>query len=277
MAPEPRDRGARSAPPRLVTIAFSHYCEKARWGLARAGLAHVEDAHLPIFSYLPLRRAGAGRTAPALVIDRDTVLTDSTDILRWCDTHGAAPPLFPTDDPALAAEVAALEDDLDRHLGPATRRLGYFYLLADRAALRDVLGKHGPRWERALGKAGRPLAVALMRRGLRIDAAGAERSRQVIDRTFADLGGRLADGRRYLCGDRFTAADLTFAALAAPILLPPAYAAYLPADELLPPAFRQVVDGYRATAAGALGLRLYEERHRQPVADAPGASAPAPA
>ncbi len=28
---------------KLVTIAFSHYCEKARWALARCGFDYVED------------------------------------------------------------------------------------------------------------------------------------------------------------------------------------------------------------------------------------------
>ncbi|KAB2898840.1 MAG: glutathione S-transferase family protein [Kofleriaceae bacterium] len=242
--------------PRLITIAFSHYCEKARWALDRADIDYVEDAHLPLFSYLPLVRAGAKRTAPALVTDDGTVLVDSTDILRWCDAHGRAEPLFPPGDD----EVVALKEEFDRHLGPATRRLGYFYLLKDKRATLDVLAKHGPRWERVLGKASRPLAAALLRRGLRIDPAGAERSRAVIDRTFSEIGERLRDGRKYLCGDRLTAADLTFAALAAPVLLPDQYSEYLPREELVPPAFREVADAYRATPAGEYGLRMYLER-----------------
>ena len=28
---------------RLITIAFSHYCEKARWALDRAGIVFEED------------------------------------------------------------------------------------------------------------------------------------------------------------------------------------------------------------------------------------------
>lgn len=244
------------ATPRLITIAFSHYCEKARWALDRADIDYVEDAHLPIFSYVPLKRAGAQRTAPALVTDTGAVLSDSTDILAWCDAHGRAEPLFPPGDD----EVAALEDDLDAHLGPATRRLGYYYLLDDKRATIDVMGKHGPRWERILGKASRPLAAALLKRGLRIDAAGAERSRAVIDRTFSEIGARLKDGRTFLCGDRLTAADLTFAALAAPILLPEQYSEYLPSDELMPRAFREVSAAYRATPAGQFGLRVYLER-----------------
>ena len=82
-------------PARLVTIPFSHYCEKARWALARAGVDFVEDGHLPIYAYLALRRAGAGRTVPALITSDGAVVADSTDILRWCDAHGRAAPLAP--------------------------------------------------------------------------------------------------------------------------------------------------------------------------------------
>ncbi len=241
---------------RLITIAFSHYCEKARWALDRAGIAYVEDAHLPLFSYLPLVRAGAKRTAPALVTGDGPVVVDSTDILHWCDGKGDAEPLFPPGD----AAVAELEDDFDRRLGPATRRLAYFHLLGDRRATLDVMGKHGPAWERVVGKAAWRLAVIAIRRGLRVDAAGAERSRTVIDQTFAVVGERLADGRRYLGGDRLTAADLTFASLAAPIVLPPGYADYLPRPDLVPPAFQAIADHYRRTPAGELVLRAYDER-----------------
>ena len=79
-------------PARLITIPFSHYCEKARWALERAGIEHTEDGHLPIFSSVVSRRAGAGRTVPALITADRKVLADSTDILRWCDAHGRATP-----------------------------------------------------------------------------------------------------------------------------------------------------------------------------------------
>ena len=240
---------------RLVTIPFSHYCEKARWALERAGVAFVEDGHLPMFAYLPLVRLRARRTVPALVTAEGTLVPDSTDILRWCDAHGRAAPLFPADLP----EAATLEDEYDRVLGPATRRLAYFYLLASKPALRAAMGMNVPGWEATVGKAVRPLAAAMIRRGLKIDEAGAERSRARIDETFTAVGDRLADGRRYLCGDRFTAADLTFAALATPVLLPDAYARYLPARELVPAPLLALVEGYRRSPAGRFALRLYAD------------------
>jgi len=42
------------------------------------------------------------------------------------------------------------------------------------------------------------------------------------------VAGLLADGRPYLCGERFSAADLTFAALTAAVIVPPVYGVELP-------------------------------------------------
>lgn len=248
---------------RLVTIPFSHYCEKARWALDRAGLAYVEDGHLPIFSWRPARKAGGKRTVPVLVTDDGRVLDDSTDILRHCDEHGAAPPLFPPGD----ADVVELEDDFDRRLGPAARRVAYFHLLPSKAAFRELLDASVPAWQRRAGRIARPLAAALIKRGLRIDAAGAARSAKILDETFARVAERLADGRRYLAGDRLTAADLTFASLAAPVLAPPQYGARLPSEGTCPAPFLAMRDGYRRHPAGAFALRVYErDRAARPAA-----------
>lgn len=248
-------------PTTLVTIPFSHYCEKARWALERARIDFVEDGHLPIFSYLPLAKLRRRRTVPALITARGDVLSDSTDIVRWCDLQAPACPLFPADLP----DVVELEEEFDRRLGPATRRLAYFHLLGSDVAMTDMVGDRVPAWERRVGAVMRPAMEALIRRGLKVDAAGATRSQTALDQVFAAVSERLADGRRYLCGDRFTAADLTFASLAAPLLAPEPFASeYLPAVNRLPAAFLEVRDRYRATPAGQLGLRLYADDRAAP-------------
>ena len=67
---------------RLITISFSHYCEKARWALDRAGVEYTEEAHLPLFHYTATYRNGGKRTVPLLVADAGkTVVRDSTDII----------------------------------------------------------------------------------------------------------------------------------------------------------------------------------------------------
>jgi len=242
---------------RLITIPFSHYCEKARWALEICGIAYDEDGHLPLFHYLPTMRAGANRTVPAL-IDGPRVIRDSTDIIAWADAQRPAT-LLPAD-PAQRADALALEDDFDRHLGPATRRWLYFQVL-DRKDLDHVILQNLPRWEIVALRATRPVAIRYLKRMLKIDAAGAERSCTKIDETFANVGALLGDGRRYLVGDRFTVADLTFAALSAPILLPPQYGVPLPSLDDFTQEARERITTWRRSPPGQFALRIYAE-HR---------------
>ena len=88
-----------------------------------------------------------------------------------------------------------------------------------------------------------------------------------IEKTFTSIETRLADGRRFLMGDAFTAPDLAFAALAGPILMPPQYAGELPDIERLPPSIRSAVERWRARQAGQFALRLYEQERGQRALD----------
>jgi glutathione S-transferase len=243
---------------KLITIPFSHYCEKARWALDACRVAYEEDGHLPLFHYVAAR---GKKSVPILVTGRQR-LTDSTDIVAWADatTPGT---LLPAD-ARMRDEALALEDDFDRSFGPATRRWAYFQLLP-RSDLDDVLVRGVPRWQVIGLKVTRPLAVGVLKRGLKIDAAGAERSRKKIEETFDAVDKKLADGRKYLAGDRFTIADLTFAALASPILFPREHPIGLPPPDELTPAAQAQVQEWRARPAGRHGLSLYE-RHRRPAA-----------
>lgn len=236
---------------RLITIPFSHYCEKARWALDRCGVDYVEEGHLPLFHYTATFRAARHRTVP-LLVDGKTVVRDSTEIIAWADTKrpGALLPV------AGAEDALAIEDDLDNHFGPATRRWGYYYLLPNKQADRHIVAGV-PRWEKSLLGVVRPLAVRMLRKGLKIDEAGVERSLAKIETTFARVEDIIADGRRFLIGDRFTVADLTFASLAAPILLPPEHPVQQWPLELFPEAARDQIDAWRARPAGKFALRLY--------------------
>jgi glutathione S-transferase len=70
---------------------------------------------------------------------------------------------------------------------------------------------------------------------------------------------RLSNGCRFLVDDRFTAADLTFAALAAPVLLPAKCRAVQPALDVVPAATREEILRMRDTAAGQFALRLFSD------------------
>jgi glutathione S-transferase len=99
----------------------------------------------------------------------------------------------------------------------------------------------------------------LLRRGLRITPESAIRSLDRVREVFDTVGRRLAEGRRYLVGERFTAADLTFAALAAPVLLPRGFGAPLPTLAELPAPILPLIEEMRGTDAGAFAQRLYRD------------------
>lgn len=247
----------------LVTIPVSHFCEKARWALDRVGLPYREEPHVPLLHRLVTARSKGG-TAPVLVQGKRRYI-DSTDILVYADTVQGGDLLYPRD-PALRDEVEALEERFDSELGPHVRRWAYLYLLPQTALLRAAWGRGVPRFETALLPLVMPLARRLAVRGYRVTPAGAQRSLERVRGVFREADERLSDGRRYLAGNRFTAADLTFAALAAPMLFPPECRAAHPALEDVPAAMHEEVLRLRDTAAGRYALRLYaEERGGQKI------------
>jgi glutathione S-transferase len=252
---------ARTTENTLVTIPISHYCEKARWALERVGVPYRERAHVQAFHRAATLRAGGGLTVPVFVGPAG-VLGDSGDILAWADTQ--APPgrgLYP-EDAELAAEVRLLEADFNARLGPASRCWMY-QQLRQRRDLAISYGCAGvPAWERASLRVGYPAVLAIVARVLDVTPATAVKAEADVRDTFDAVGERLADGRPYICGEAFTATDLTFSALAAPMLMPSGYGVALPRPDELPAYAARVVRELRVHPAGVHALAMFDtERH----------------
>jgi len=247
--------------PTLITIPISHYCEKARWALDWAGIAYRERPHLQVIHWIPVARAGGKKTAPVLVWD-DRVFADSADIVE--EASAQAPPgraLFP-DDPAAAAEVRALQRDFDEVLGPEGRRWMYFNLRGRRDIAIAYACTGVPAWERRGLPLVYPLAARIIDRYLNITPASAKESEVKVRAAFDSVAARLGDDRPYLCGELFSAADLTFASLAASLLMPPEYGVPLPQPDELPPAMAAKVQEFRAHPAGEHALKMFREERR---------------
>jgi len=248
------------APAVLVSIPLSHFCEKARWALDRVGLPYREEPHAPLLNRFATRRAGRG-TVPVLVHGNRRFI-DSTDILVHADATCGGDLLYPRDT-TLRQEIDALEERFDTELGPHTRRWVYSQLLPHATLLRSLWSRGVPRVEASMVPLMAPLTRFLVRKAYKITAESAQRSLERVHGIFRMVDERLSDGRRFLVGDRFTAADLTFAALAAPVLLPVECRAVAPALDEVPAAMREEVVRLRGTAAGAFALRLFaQERDR---------------
>jgi glutathione S-transferase len=249
---------------RLITIPISHYCEKARWALDRAGFAYREERHVQGVHRLAARRAGGGVTVPVLVTDEGTI-GESAEILLWTD--GRTPPehrLLPSAR-AGRGEVLALCRRLDEGLGPRGRRLMYVHMLAQRELALRFNNSGVSAWEDRLLRLGWPLAGRFIGSVLEIRPGIEVEDEAAVWAEFDFVAERLADGRPYLGGERFGAADLTFAALSASMIVPPEYGTPLPQPEIMPPATAAIVRRAREHPAGRHALALFARHRRERV------------
>ena len=247
----------------LVTIPISHFCEKARWALDRAGVEYTEKRHIQLVHWAAVKRAGGGMTAPVLRT-QEGVYAESPAILAYADEHTPAERrLYPADD-GVRAEVVALERRYDGVLGPEGRRWLYDQVFTDarRYAPWNLTGV--PAWERRMFPFVLAPAKLVIRRYLGVNADAVRDAIVRVDEEFDAVAQRLSDGRRYLAGDRFSAADLTFAALAAPCVAPPVYGTPLPQPADMHDEMRTAVLRWRAHPAGAFALRMFAEERPAP-------------
>ncbi|KAI7842187.1 hypothetical protein COHA_004100 [Chlorella ohadii] len=282
-----------STKPVLITLNVSHFCEKARWALRRCGIEYSEEAHVPVAHSFAVKAAGGRRSVPCLRLPTAAAsepssssssgssspgcVDQSTPIMRWADQQcvaaGRCEPqaaLFPPGE--RGAEVDRWCTELDKRLGPATRSWAYSHLLYSPLTGQAMVAPPVPAAERFVLRWGGWLLVrSLMAKGMGISAEAGAAALQEIHRCFDEVGQLLADGRPFLCGDRFTAADITFAALAAPAVGQP-YAAAPGLSEQTPPAMRTEIEQLRAHPAGQFALRLWREQRAVVVPAVPPSS-----
>ena len=125
-----------------------------------------------------------------------------------------------------------------------------------------------PRWEDRAMRLGFPLAARWAGGELGIRPGIEVEDEAAVWREFDFVAELLSDGRPHLCGERFTAADLTFGALSASVVVPPVYGTPLPQPDVLPPHTAALVTGRASTPPAATrsrsSLRGRHERRSGP-------------
>lgn len=249
-------------PFRLITFPVSHYCEKARWALTLADISYIEERHAPLFHRLATARVG-GKSVPVLIAGAQA-FTDSTDILKYLDTFAPEDAKLYPSAPGNLRQVEELEALFNQKLGTATRVWAYSYTLHNPKLAKCRFTYGVPLHERVLFPIVFPLVSSMIRRQLDVTTEAATNAHAQITRIFEAVGNLLDDGgRTYLVGERFSAADLTFAALSTAAVRPPEYGdATLALSNLehLPPRMAEEVCAFREMPAGAFALRLWRER-----------------
>ncbi|MGB1309896.1 MAG: glutathione binding-like protein, partial [Leucothrix sp.] len=107
-------------------------------------------------------------------------------------------------------------------IGPQVRLLSYHTLLDHRNIILPMMTQDCPWYSSVMMKAGYPKMASAMRHLMKINVESAEEAKQKISTALDNLTETLGD-REFLVGESFTRADLSVAALLAPLLMPQGY------------------------------------------------------
>ncbi|CEM15049.1 unnamed protein product [Vitrella brassicaformis CCMP3155] len=260
---EPQKTAEGGGKARLISIPVSHFTEKVRWALDLSGDDYVEDAHPPgMHAHYTLEATkGASTMVPVLVLPDGKVLTDSSDILDFIAEKHPELNLYPAEH---KEEIKAFERIVNEKLAPAVRSMAYTIYGKDASAkikIARVFMSHGSVVENMMAPFVLPVMAGIMTKafGLSWDRLD-EYQKEVMD-VFTLVENKLSDGRQYLFGSSFTAADLTFAAIANVLVGVPQMSGVFGQSESYdasPPELEKRRGQLRSTKAGQHCLKVYE-------------------
>ena len=250
--------------PVLWHLKVSNFNEKARWALDYKGVPHVRRAVVPGRHRVVAKRLTGGRTFPILELDGKTV-GDSTSIIAALERLRPEPQLYPAD-PEARRRALELEDYFDEELGPHSRVLAMHYMLQGGKLFLGAFAADLPGWRRVVARGTFPLLRRQVKASMGIHGRSVELAFEKV-RAAGELFRRELSPSGYLVGEGFSVADLTLAALIAPIVAPPQFPYPQPQrdHELLEPVRRELAE------SGLLGwtLRIYASHRGESAEVAP--------
>jgi cytochrome P450/glutathione S-transferase len=243
----------------MISIPISPFCEMAKWALDRLGVEYYEECHAPVIHAISTKLHGAGIQVP-VVVNATSTLPDGRAVVAYYDARARADEsLFPAD-PARRKTVQELYDLFCTRLGVSVRAWAYAYMLPIRE-LTIPMWRHGVgRVEHFMIPVTYPLLAYLLGKSLGINDDTIPAMRADIHAVFDQVEDLLKDGRPFLTGDTFTAADLAFVVMAAPTIQPEQYDCPMPSIRDLPFPLRSEVEAFRQRPAGQFVLRVYKLR-----------------
>ena len=204
---------------RLLQFRYSPYNEKVRWALDRKRVDHSRRSLLP-GPHIPIVKKLTGQTATPILWLDGAWITGSARILAELERRFPEPALLPPD-PEDRHRALEIEARFDSVLGPDIRRA----VLGENLRHLDYMARmfaEGRPWPARLAyRATIPLAAGLIRKGNGLDEPGAAERGIAAAEMALDEVAQASAATGYLAGGAFSLADLTAAAMLAPLVNPP--------------------------------------------------------
>ena len=211
--------------PILYEFPHSHFCEIARWALEHKGVSYRSVPLFPGLHVVKMKRL-AGESSVPVLVDGENVIQGSASIVDYLDRTHPEKRLTPEVD---ANTIETLEVEIARTIGVPLRRLCYYYLLPNADLVRYCFMHRSGTLPN--------LAFKLMYKILKnritdlydCTERGAASAKEELTQAIAVFDDRFAKGR-FLLGDAFSRADISFASLLVFMVMPPEYPFEWPED-----------------------------------------------
>ncbi len=204
----------------LYQFPISHFCEKVRWALDYKQLDYQVKNLMP-GSHIKVTKKLADKSSVPVLVHDGKAIQGSEKIISYLDQNFPERKLTPVN-PQEAQAAMEWERYLDQEVGVHVRRYCYQTLLSHPSLVVPMLGAGQPFWSRLYLRLIFSKLAKIMRKLMNINPESAEESKQrllaALDRIDTSL-----DENKYLVGNRFSRADLTAAALLAPLFMPEQY------------------------------------------------------
>lgn len=246
--------------PTFVCNSVSGLSEISRWVLDINQVLFIEKRYAPRL-YLDKVSKLTGKdgfeNSPVLV-NTDSLIYTSESIIQYFDERIPADRrLFPDD--ASRAEVQRLFKKYTYDLNGYVWQYVYAELLPNKSNGKTLLKKDMPFFTRLkISMTYSSLKKQLIKQW-ELEGKDSVVFLVEIQKMFTEVDELLKDGRRYLTGDKFTAADIAFASVVAPVILPEEFGGSITKFNEIDEELRQEIIDLRATPAGQWVLSLYQE------------------
>ncbi|AOY89770.1 glutathione S-transferase [Marinobacter salinus] len=247
---------------KLYQFAISHYCEKTRWALDFKGLSYEMVTLLPGQHVKTVRKLTGGRTSVPVLDHNGHIVQGSALIIDYLDETFPDRPLTPSD-PDARERALAWEKRLDDEAGPAIRCYSYHHFLKRPKAVIPMLAAGTPFYNRIALSLTFSRVEELMRDWMKINEKTASRSREVMEDLLTELAAAYSE-RPFLEGGTFTRADLTAAALFAPMFQPLEYPVPWPKSSKIPNEIKAWLEQWQPQLE--MLSRLYRDHRKTPDA-----------
>lgn len=247
--------------PTFVSVSVSGSDEIARWVLDFNDVPYKDEPHAPGLHKAVMQKltnSKAFNNNPVL-LKNDTLIYTTNSVLQYFEQSCLPSKKLLPADPARKKAVLDLYNLFNGKYEEAATRYVYAQLLSNASFAKKVFTKYVPLSEKLSYSFRYGAIINELKKDYNLSLPSGEETLNFIRNTFKQVNDLLADNRKYLTGDRLTLADIAFAAISSPLILPEESGTVLPHINQVPDAYRAVVEELRRTAAGQFVLRLYQE------------------